>query len=418
MANSKYRLILNNRTRLICVMLAFCGLFLGIVLTRGYYDHVVAGRVTGCAISSYVDCDKVSSSTFSAIAGVPLSVLGFGYHLFLLVLFTSGVVKRFANAQATVMPTIFLITATGAVVSVALAIISLAIIRALCIYCTMLQILNIAIFIVVATSIREHRNRQKKLLRPSIRRILSGLKKPRPVFPAAAVAIAIAGGFLLMYGMPRGDFVTAKGAYAVADAEALINLHFNAEEREFNIEDSPSLGRDDLGIQVVVLGDYNCVHCRNLDSQLQLLVDDFDRRIELVYKFFPLDGDCNPFIDSARSSTSCEAATAAYLAYEQDVFWEYHNELFEHYQKYSRTHLIEYAKNVGVPDRARFENRLDDDFVKRRLYLDILEGVVAGVTSTPAVFLNGRRLETFRGPNDSQYELLLDTIAELTGQEP
>jgi protein-disulfide isomerase len=112
-------------------------------------------------------------------------------------------------------------------------------------------------------------------------------------------------------------------------------------------------------------------------------------------------------------STSCEAAAAAYLAYEQGLFWEYHNRLFESDQEYSRPRLIEYAEEVGIPDIDEFTDHLDDEYVTRRLYFDVLEGAVADVSYTPTVLLNGRRLESYRREDDSWFELIRDTIEEL-----
>ena len=413
---SEHRLIIGNTVRAICLVLSIGGILLGVVLTKGYYDHVVEGRVTGCAITTYIDCDKVSSSSFSTIAGVPLSVYGFGYHLFLLGLLLPGFAKRFDDYSSKTLPLVQLASAAGALVSVALAFISLVVIKALCIYCTALQIVNVAIFIIVLLRIREWKPGQEAPRRPSTRMTLLGLKNPRVIGPAIVLAVAAAGSFFLMYGMGKRDVDAAPGATGAAAADELINLHFGEKVHEITTEDSPSLGSNELGFQIIVFSDYNCTHCKDTDDQLQRLVAYFDGKIELVFKFFPLDNDCNPFIENSAPSTSCEAAAAACEAYEQGMFWEYHNKLFENYQEYSRARLVEYAEDVGIPDLEEFQKRMDDEFVERRLYLDILKGVVAEVRYTPTVLLNGRRIKSFRKSGDSRYELLKDTIEELIGQ--
>ena len=408
---SEYQLSLGHTIRLVCLLLSAGGILLSIVLTDGHYDHVVGGRVTGCAITTYIDCDRVSSSDFATIVGIPISVFGFVFHLFLIGLLLPGFFRKLTNYGSMTMPLVILLTFTGALVSLALAFISLVIIKALCIYCTALQIVNLAIFIVVIVWIRERKPGKIETRRPSLRKMLIGLKNPPIIGPIVALVIALSGGFLLMYGMEKRDY----GATSAISSSALINMYFSDTVHEFTTDDSPSLGSNELGFQIIVFSDYNCTHCKGVDEQLQRLVDDFNGRIELVFKFFPFDGDCNPFIENSQPSTSCEAAAAAFVAFEQGVFWEYHSTLFDNYRKYSRARLVQYAQDIGM-DLELFKTRIDDDFVKRRLYLDILEGVVAGISYTPTVLLNGSRIESFRKEGDSRYELLKDTIQELIEQ--
>ncbi len=64
-----------------------------------------------------------------------------------------------------------------------------------------------------------------------------------------------------------------------------------------------------------------------------------------------------------------------------------------------------------------FESRLDDADLEDRLGDDIREGLAAGVSYTPTVYLNGHRIKTFRRRGDSRYELLKDTIEELIAKD-
>lgn len=151
------------------------------------------------------------------------------------------------------------------------------------------------------------------------------------------------------------------------------------------------------------------------DLQAQSLLLKLERDVELVYKFFPLEGQCNPSMPKDVVSTSCEAAAAAYLAHTQGRFWEYSNALYEHFRDYSRARLLEYANEVGVPDMDSSRQRLDDPAVMRRLSRDVEEGLAAGVGGTPTVFVNGYRLETGKLPaGQTRYGVLKATIKALT----
>ena len=71
-------LIRNIPIKIVLALLAIAGIFLGYVLTRNYYLHVIGGEASSCAISAYVDCDRVSESTWATIGRLPISAIGLG----------------------------------------------------------------------------------------------------------------------------------------------------------------------------------------------------------------------------------------------------------------------------------------------------------------------------------------------------
>ena len=393
-----------NKIRIICLLLSVAGLLLSYVLTRNFYMHLLGGRTTECAITNLIDCDRVSASAFSSIAGIPISVFSFALHLLFSAIFVSGLFVKSMEARGAFEGIALVLSFAAALVSVALALISFVIIKALCIYCAVLQIVNVAIFIILLTQVRGK-------IGKSIRAIAAiPFLRSRYVVGIVITVLGVClGGFILANSMEKIGHRSASLGSAV-----LFETYFSKEVYTFDSEDSPKLGSNRMGVRIVVFSDYNCSYCRSLDKKMRSLVQEFDGNIELVYKFFPLDGQCNPFFPRDVDTTSCEAAAAAYSAYTQGKFWEYSSTLFENFGNYSQSRLLEYAEEVGISDMNSFRQHLNDPEVMRRLGKDAVQGLAVGVNSTPTIFINGRKLETQKFlPGDSRYGIVRATIKKL-----
>lgn len=85
------------------------------------------------------------------------------------------------------------------------------------------------------------------------------------------------------------------------------------------------------------------------------------------------------------------AAEAAQCANAQGKFWEYHDQLFANQRALTPDDLKKYAAAVGVDEDA-FNACLDGGQTKADVNADHQAGVAAGVSGTPAFFINGRFL--------------------------
>jgi protein-disulfide isomerase len=84
------------------------------------------------------------------------------------------------------------------------------------------------------------------------------------------------------------------------------------------------------------------------------------------------------------------AAQAAEAAAAQGQFWSMHDTLFAHQQKLENGYLIEYANDLGL-DIPQFLKELSKQVHVNRINEDIEGGIQSGVTTTPALFINGIR---------------------------
>ncbi|MBW2407024.1 MAG: thioredoxin domain-containing protein [Deltaproteobacteria bacterium] len=104
-------------------------------------------------------------------------------------------------------------------------------------------------------------------------------------------------------------------------------------------------------------------------------------KVKLVFKNFPL----------RRHKYAMEAAIAALAADKHGKFWKFHDQLFLEHNKLSDQKIREIARNLGF-NSEEFEKMMKNQKVMAKIQKDILDGQQAGVTGTPTIFVNGRRL--------------------------
>ena len=160
------------------------------------------------------------------------------------------------------------------------------------------------------------------------------------------------------------------------------------EKRAFKLgAEVPRKGPDDAPVVLVEFFDYGCGHCKDFAPELAEAVGAFPTDAVLYYKQFPLSShpDSGP------------AAQAAIAAARQGKFDEMHKLLFLNAPRHKPDDLKGYAKSLGL-DMQRFE--ADYAAAAPQVTADKNEGIAAGVTSTPTLYINGI---TYTGPPIEKY---------------
>ena len=85
------------------------------------------------------------------------------------------------------------------------------------------------------------------------------------------------------------------------------------------------------------------------------------------------------------------AAVAALAADKQGKFWEYHDLVFENYNKLSDELLEQFVKDLGL-DMEQFRKDRGNPAITSLINRDLREGSRIGVRGTPTIFVNGKRL--------------------------
>ena len=87
-----------------------------------------------------------------------------------------------------------------------------------------------------------------------------------------------------------------------------------------------------------------------------------------------------------------KAAQAALAARRQGKFWEFHDALFKDYRKINDEKIQQIAVQLEL-DQSQYEKDRQDPATKKKIQQDVQQALSMGITSVPAVFVNGKRLK-------------------------
>jgi len=162
-------------------------------------------------------------------------------------------------------------------------------------------------------------------------------------------------------------------------------------------------GNPDAPVTIVEFADYQCPFCKKSEDTLKALLSKYAGRVKLAFLDFPL----SEIHGQARS-----AAEAARCAGEHGKFWEYHDSLFADPSKLDEPSLIERAQKLRL-DKSAFRSCLTSGKFQQDIQANREQGVEAGVTGTPAFFINGVFLSGAQP--QAEFEKIIDSQLALKG---
>jgi protein-disulfide isomerase len=141
----------------------------------------------------------------------------------------------------------------------------------------------------------------------------------------------------------------------------------------------PAKGPENAPITIVEFSDFQCPFCSRVNPTLAQVREKYGDKVRIVFRQYPL-----PFHQQAQ-----KAAEASLCAHEQGKFWEMHDALFANQQALGVDQLKTHATTLGLNAEA-FNACLDSNKYADQVAKDMKEGSAAGVSGTPAMFVNGR----------------------------
>jgi protein-disulfide isomerase len=147
---------------------------------------------------------------------------------------------------------------------------------------------------------------------------------------------------------------------------------------------APAKGAMNAKVVIQEFSDFQCPYCKKVEDSVNEVMKNYGDKVKLVWRNFPLE-----FHQDA--PLAAQASMEAYKQKGPDGFWKMHDRLYGAQgtpEGIKRENLEKIAADLGL-DMAKFKNALDNSTHKAEIDADQAAGKAAGVSGTPAFFING-----------------------------
>ncbi len=156
--------------------------------------------------------------------------------------------------------------------------------------------------------------------------------------------------------------------YVVEDEEA------ETTESEIDYSNDPVVGNAEAEVSVVAYSDFGCEDCDDAYWATELLLEEYGDAVNLIWKNYPA------------SEETQEVALASDCAFDQGMFEEYYDTLFQNQDALTNEDLKQYAADLGL-DTEAFNVCLDSKVHLEKLLQDLTDGAELGVVVVPTYFV-------------------------------
>ena len=369
------------------VLGAICSAYLLVRYFGVLYESGLS-TIDVCKVVLGSDCDATLIDPASIEYGIPLAGWGLVFYAVLAVLLGLGLAQGESfRSEATVGA--FLLTAVAVVLGMVLCIMMISGSAPLCLICVAIHIINFGLLIVL-----------KGMTGKSVAQVMVDLKSGVIYLCGGKTEEPIQSGWKLNGFITAGlvGIVVYQLVYILNDerkleAKQILANHESNELIEIPIDDKdPRRGPNNASVEMVVFSSFQCPGCRVFVPMMNQLRREFDSQLSVVFKHFPLDKACNPVTQIDIHPLSCTAARASEAARNQGKFWEYHDTLYS--ESLNEEEMLVRAASSNGLDLQKFKGDRSSDTAIARVAADIELGNRLGLKATPAVFLNGRRVQS------------------------
>jgi protein-disulfide isomerase len=164
---------------------------------------------------------------------------------------------------------------------------------------------------------------------------------------------------------------------------------FKKELDNLKTEFRPSMGTPGASVVLVEFTDFECPYCRDEAKKLRdNLLKDYPKDVRFYFMDFPLE-QMHPWAKPAAIAGQCIFKQNA------DVFWDYHDWIFEHQTEITAANvtekIMEFTKDKKI-DSLQLSRCMEAKATEAEVNKTIEQGKLVGVGSTPTIYVNGRKL--------------------------
>jgi protein-disulfide isomerase/uncharacterized membrane protein len=367
---------------------------LGICLyLYSFHIALLLGEIKGgllCGADNGLGCNSVSSSPYSSLLGLPLALWGAIFYATLFILGVGSLVLKRDDGDV-FLRWAFYLAVLALAIDLYLAHTMIFRIRAVCWLCITTYGINFAIILGLV----------KLVWQPSgpghpLRSIFPGRKDEQDnnYYYRNVIKGLLIGGFLLIavIGIAGSQFITRSVTGNERERLAKVTETLSQQKpHRIDATNRPYLGSKNAAVTVVEFSDFLCPYCAKAAKYLKLAGSGNHDKARFVFRHYPLDKSCNRRLNSNVHPGACLLAEGAVCAHEQDKFWDFHDIAFETGGKISSAVVQDIAATIGM-NMDTFNSCLASGRGRRVVAEDIDAAANAGVTGTPTLFINGRRL--------------------------
>ncbi|MFQ5479028.1 MAG: redoxin family protein [Candidatus Binatia bacterium] len=419
---------ISDRVLYLLLAAAVAGIGVAVVLARHKLKIGLDPEyVSACNLGGAINCDKVNTSRWSEMFGIPLSIYAIPTYA-VLAYFALQALSAVREGSRTGIERAQLALQSSAVIGALTVVYSLFLLwvsavwlRAFCLYCISLYIINAVVTVMAFRA-------SQSTVTATVTAPLKALVSLRAPVPASIAVMLVAGGLswsvYLKAGanmeqaykaridaqfakapesspaQASGSDPAAKAARpavvppATASAAPVRRGKKTAEgwswfETPIN-SDEFWFGNPDADVTVVKYADFQCAYCRLLANSFKTVMGKYQDRVRFVMRHFPMNIKCNRAMAGFdKHPIACEAAYAAHCAGEQGKFWEMHDLLYDNQPSLSLESLDGFATQLEL-DATRFKACMSSPRTEARIKSDIETAFRAGIYGTPRTYINNR----------------------------
>jgi len=210
------------------------------------------------------------------------------------------------------------------------------------------------------------------------------------------------------------------------DPAAMVRAWEAAPKRDLVIrEDDPvRLGphatKSQAPLEVLVFSDFECQYCARFAALFEgTFTPLFAGNVRTVFKHYPIDQSCNDRVGRTLHPHACFGATVAEAARTvagKDGFWLVHDYLFANREELAAGHMtLESVATATKLSPAALTQASTDPAIRSRLSEDIELARIAEIKGTPAVFVEGRMVDTVAAMEVGFWDKLADVYWQRIG---
>lgn len=372
-------------------ILAPLGVLVSILLVRQHVLYATGAPLdsTFCRVGGPFDCAAIEASGFAAWRGIPTASVGV-FYFFLLSLLAWGLRPGAGpHSRSRWQSLLALATLPALLVAWGLAMLSALVIGNFCAGCTAVYLI---VLLSAASPVLFAPRRYLASVARAPREALAALSQIRQSTSAVRRFAALA----LLAVAAAVNFAAPAWMIRRAAARDILEVFLSQPVVELRPA-RPGLAEGETGapLQIVIFTDFACPYCRDFENRLRPLLDSRKGRYRLAYKHYPLSKECNPVMDGANFDhpRACRLAQLAEGLAELDRFYPWARELYGVGKEDLYPAMKRIADGAGIA-YTDWIGHTTSPGVQDHIEQDIAEGLALGLRALPAVFLNGRYLNS------------------------